>query len=68
MHTFSWCGLENRHDLCKRSYERFIVDPKTNKIVYLGETVTCVCKKRGCKCYVPAAQRKTAAKPKKRKS
>ena len=68
MPAFSWCGSENRHELCIREYERFIIDPKTNKVVWLGETRYCECKKRGCKCYVKAADRTKTKKPRKRKS
>jgi hypothetical protein len=53
--TFSWC-LTKQHELCRNSYERFVIDAK-NQVVFLGEIVTCECPKRGCKCYVPAALR-----------
>ena len=62
---FSWCK-ENRHDLCIREYERFVIDPKTNKVVWLGETRMCECPKRGCKCYVPAKERGKAKKTKRK--
>lgn len=55
---FSWCQ-ENRHKVCPGSYPKFYIDNKTNKPVYTGETVTCVCKKRGCDHYVKPAERKT---------
>lgn len=53
---FSWC-YEGRHDTCHRSYERYYIDPKTNKPVFTGETVKCECPKRGCPCYVKAIDR-----------
>lgn len=61
----SWCYV-GQHDQCPRSYERFIIDPKTNKVVLLNETVTCECPKRGCKCYIKAKDRtKTTRRRKK---
>jgi hypothetical protein len=52
---FDWC-FHGDHNNCHREYERFYVDAK-NKIVFTGEMVYCQCKKRGCKCYVPAKDR-----------
>lgn len=66
MTTFDWC-LHGDHDNCKRSFERTVIDPKTNKPVSLDETVECECRKRGCPCYVKAADR-TKTKKRKRKS
>lgn len=65
MSTFDWC-VRGKHDQCKRTFEVFIVDPKTNKVVYTGDTRDCECPKRGCECYVKAADRtKTKARRKK---
>lgn len=63
----SWCYL-GQHDKCPREWERWIIDPKTNKPVMLNETYRCDCKKRGCKCYVkPADRPKTRKRTPRRK-
>jgi hypothetical protein len=64
--TMTWCA-ENRHDNCKRTYRRFRVDERTNKIIWLDEEVICQCSKRGCKCYVAAKDRTKPKKAVKRK-
>ena len=56
MTTFDQC-VHGKHDQCVQSFEKFIIDPKTNKVIYINETVECECPKRGCKCYVKAADR-----------
>ena len=61
-HLFDWCGNSNQHDKCKRAYRRFLMDPKSNKPVYLKEVVKCSCKKRGCLCYTKPADRPKPAK------
>lgn len=53
---FDWC-YQGFHDLCRREYQVFTVDPKTNKVILTGEVKTCQCKKRGCKCYIKPAER-----------
>lgn len=61
---FSWCEL-GQHSECKRGYQRYMIDPKTNKVVWLEERVVCSCKKRGCKCYVKPADRAPVKKTRK---
>lgn len=53
---FAWC-YQNKHQECKRSYRKFLIDPRTNKIEWLKQVVHCACKKRGCKCYIKPADR-----------
>ncbi len=69
-HLLSWCR-DNRHKDCKRTYRRFHIDNRTNKVVWTNEVVQCSCKTRGCKCYVKPAERpkpvKKAAVRKRRK-
>lgn len=59
---FAWC-FEGRHKECHREFEKFYIDPKTNKPVMTGVIIRCQCRKRGCSCYIKPAER---PKPKKR--
>ena len=68
MSVFNWCVV-GQHDQCKRSYQRHIIDPRNNSVVWLDEEVHCQCRKRGCDCYIkPADRAKPKRKPRKRKS
>jgi hypothetical protein len=51
-----WCA-RGQHDICRRSVQRFLVDPKSNAVVWLEDWLTCNCRKRGCKCYTKPADR-----------
>lgn len=64
--TTDWCD-SGQHKDCPRTWQRWYIDPKTNKVVWLDEHLTCECKKRGCACYVPAKDR-DKAKNSRRKS
>lgn len=63
---FDWCQ-SGQHDQCRREYQRFYIDPRTNKVVWLDETRYCECRKRGCPCYVPAKERSKKTKTNKRR-
>lgn len=68
MSMMGWCSAGD-HENCKREYERFYFETRRGKsiIVWTGEMVYCECIKRGCKCHVPAKDRKTTATGRKRK-
>lgn len=63
---FSWCK-EGRHEHCRRSFRKFIVDVKTNKLIWENIVYQCSCKTRGCKCYTKPADRPKPAKKTRRK-
>ena len=56
MSKSGWC-LTGQHDQCDREWQRFYIDPRTNKVVWLNEWRRCVCDKRTCPCYVPKKDR-----------
>lgn len=63
---FDWCA-HNKHDQCRRSYAKMYHDPRGAGMVMTTDIVYCQCKKRGCPCYVPPAER-TKSKTRRRKT
>lgn len=55
----------NKHKECKQQLQKFYFGPK-NQLVWMDEYTYCKCDKRGCDCFVKAADRKK--KQRKRKS
>lgn len=66
MNVMDWCA-RGQHDKCRREFKRFIIDPRTNRVVWLDETVECECRKRGCKCYTARKDRQKKKTVRRRK-
>jgi hypothetical protein len=57
---------EGRHKECKQTLSKTYWDERSKKFVVTDEVYECKCDKRGCPCFVKAAERNK--KPRKRKS
>ena len=58
------CRL-GKHKDCKREMQKLYFDEKTGKPVYKDEFIYCKCDKRGCECFVNAAERKKVERKRK---
>lgn len=50
MGMLGWCN-DGKHKDCRRTIRQVYTDPRTNKIIYTGQVITCGCVNENCKCY-----------------